>query len=67
MMDRVLKHGVGYDLIVIKTTTRRDGQLILGIRCQTCQKVSFHPQDVEQRYCSKCKVFHEESLLSHEA
>jgi len=59
----VLKHGVGYDLIV----NRETGRLVLGIRCHTCQRISYHPKDVEQRYCGACHVFHEDGLLSHEA
>jgi hypothetical protein len=52
----VLKHGVGYDLIV----NRETGRLVVGIRCQTCGLVSYHPKDVSERYCGKCKTFHEE-------
>lgn len=63
LRDRVLKHGVGYDLIVRPEETR----LVLAIRCQTCQRVSFHPKDITERYCGACHVFHEDRLLSHEA
>jgi hypothetical protein len=53
----VLKHGLGYDLIVVEDRSR----LVLGIRCQTCRRISFHPTDVQQRYCGACRVFHEEA------
>jgi hypothetical protein len=51
----VLKHGIGYDLIVVTERSR----LVLGIRCHTCARVSFHPRDVQERYCGGCHVFHE--------
>lgn len=54
----VLKHGVGYDLVVHRETKR----LVLGIRCHTCQRVSYHPQDVEQRYCGACHRFHNDGI-----
>jgi len=60
--DTVLKHGIGYDLIVHDEGTR----LVLAIRCQTCQRVSFHPKDIHERYCGQCHVFHEDRLCSHE-
>lgn len=69
----VLKHGVGYDIVVIEEPSRHHGSdppesvLVLGIRCHTCKRVSFHPKDISERYCGACKVFHEEHLLSHEA
>lgn len=59
----VLKHGIGYDLVVHRET----GRLVIGIRCHTCGRVSYHPKDVDERYCGACHVFHEEHLLSHEA
>jgi hypothetical protein len=31
-----------------------------GIRCMTCGLVSWNPEDVAERYCGNCKVFHEE-------
>jgi len=61
----VLKHGIGYDLIVVEDRSRHVGLdpvpavLILGIRCHACRKVSYHPKDVTERYCGACHVFHE--------
>jgi len=63
MKTTVLKHGIGYDLVVVEERSR----LVLGIRCHRCQRVSYHPNDVTERYCGWCHVFHEASLLSHEA
>lgn len=31
-----------------------------GIRCLHCRRVSFNQNDVEQRYCGACHVFHEQ-------
>ena len=28
------------------------------IRCVTCGLPSFHPKDIEHKYCGKCGVFH---------
>jgi hypothetical protein len=53
----VLKHGIGYDLIVAEVGSR----LVLGIRCHVCSCVSFHPKDVTERYCGACKFFHEDT------
>jgi len=60
--DSVLKHGVGYDLIVRAV----DHRLHLGIRCHTCKLVSFLPKDVIERFCGCCYRFHEDGLLAHE-
>lgn len=29
------------------------------IKCLACNRVSFHPQDVKERYCGRCHKFHE--------
>jgi len=31
-----------------------------GIMCLTCGLTSWHPQDVEHRYCGRCQVFHDD-------
>jgi hypothetical protein len=46
-----------YDLIIIDNGPR----LVMGIRCHACQSTSFHPKDVEERYCGACHVFHEDA------
>lgn len=53
----VLKYGRGYDLVVRQTP----GRLVLGIRCHTCARISYHPRDVTERYCGHCHVFHEDA------
>lgn len=63
MRPTVLKYGVGYDLVVVADQEK----LRLAIRCHTCRRISFNPTDVYERYCGACHVFHEDSLLSHEA
>ena len=32
------------------------------IRCLTCNSKSFHPMDIEQRFCSFCKQYHAEDV-----
>lgn len=59
----VLKHGVGYDLVIAREALR----LILGIRCHTCQRVSYNHKDISERYCGACHMFHEERLLEQQA
>jgi uncharacterized OB-fold protein len=58
----VLKHGLGYDLLAVEQQKR----IVIGIRCHTCGQTSFHPKDINERYCGACHVFHEDGLLSHE-
>jgi hypothetical protein len=33
-----------------------------GILCMTCGRASWHLEDVRQRYCGNCHVFHEDNL-----
>jgi hypothetical protein len=61
--ERVLKYGPGYHLVTVEEAAR----LVLGIRCLACQRVSFCPTDISERYCGHCHVFHEDGLLRHEA
>lgn len=37
-----------------------------GIRCNTCGKTSWHPEDVQRRYCGYCHVWHELEALREE-
>jgi ribosomal protein L37E len=30
-----------------------------SIRCRLCGRESFHPDDVKERYCAFCHVFHQ--------
>ena len=59
----VLKHGIGYDLVVNVET----GRVVLGIRCHTCRRVSYHPKDITERYCGACHKFFEDRLLEQQA
>lgn len=58
----VLKHGIGYDLV----TAEQRKRVVIGIRCHTCQRISYHPKDVTERYCGHCHVFHQD-VRSEEA
>jgi uncharacterized OB-fold protein len=66
MEPGVLKHGVGYDLVVTKVALARSRsephreRLHMGIRCHTCGRTSYQPRDVEERYCGACHKFHDE-------
>jgi len=31
-----------------------------SIKCLACGLTSYHPEDVRNRYCGKCHVFHED-------
>jgi ribosomal protein L37E len=37
----------------------RDGSV--AIHCFQCGRISFHPQDVENAYCSWCDKFHDQT------
>lgn len=68
----VLKYGTGYKLIAMEEQSQHVGLdpvpmiLVVGILCNKCGKISFHPKDIQERYCGNCHKFHEENLLSHE-
>ncbi len=34
-----------------------------AIQCLRCGLVSYHPKDVEHRYCGRCHIFHEEIAM----
>ena len=34
-------------------------KVLKGIKCKTCGKTSWHPQDVKNIYCASCAMFHE--------
>lgn len=36
------------------------------ILCLECNRKSFHPQDVAERYCGRCRRFHDEPLRDAE-
>lgn len=35
-----------------------------SITCHVCGMTSHHPMDVQNKFCAKCHVFHEERWLS---
>jgi len=41
---------------------RTDAKAVGGqaITCHICHLTSYHPKDVENRYCGHCHVFHED-------
>jgi uncharacterized OB-fold protein len=64
----ILKSGTGYDIVAVETTWP-GGQTyrVIGIRCHTCQRVSYAPEDIVERYCGQCLVFHEAHLFLPES
>lgn len=46
-----------YELVVGKALHRPRG--FLGIRCLKCGMTSYHPKDIEYRYCAKCGEYHD--------
>lgn len=34
-----------------------------AIKCLVCERVSYHPNDIAQRYCPFCHRFHEDQDL----
>lgn len=36
------------------------------IHCLRCDRTSYHPTDVEQRYCGACKTFHQPDFVQRE-
>lgn len=35
-----------------------------SIACPRCGKTSHHPQDIAQRYCGFCHIFHDDEVTS---
>jgi hypothetical protein len=35
-----------------------------GIQCLLCGLTSWHPMDVQERYCGRCHIFHEDVTLA---
>ena len=38
-----------------------------AIRCLICGKTSYHPKDIEHRYCGFCRRFHAETSINSRA
>jgi len=34
------------------------GRELTGIKCFSCQRTSWHPEDVKNKYCASCHFFH---------
>lgn len=49
----VTAHGATYDLVI------DDESGAAGIFCKLCLLVSYHPQDIAQKYCGHCHRWHE--------
>lgn len=55
--------GVEYLRATLKggfTIEEREG--VKGIRCERCKFISFHPKDVDEKYCANCNIFHIDTL-----
>ena len=37
-----------------------------AIKCLRCESVSYHPQDVQFKFCARCQIFHEDENLREE-
>ena len=42
--------------VTFELVTDRDSP---GIKCLRCERTSFHPKDIEHRYCGYCCEFHD--------
>lgn len=49
-----LEHGPTFVIV------RGEWEGIHGIKCLRCGRTSWHPKDVEHRYCAHCGRFHQE-------
>ena len=38
-----------------------------GIQCLLCGLTSWHPMDVQEHYCGRCHIFHEDVTLAKAA
>lgn len=34
-----------------------------AIKCLTCGRTSWHPEDVKNKYCGNCREFHEDGYI----
>ena len=50
-----IEYGETYNLVV-------DPEGLAAIECKLCGRLSYHPQDIANRYCGCCHKFHEEGL-----
>lgn len=65
---RMMKDAVGFYVVENKKAYQicevegKDGAKIRGIHCKTCGMVSFHPDNIKNKYCGNCKRFHDEAI-----
>lgn len=58
-MPYEIDHSLTYKLVY-----QDSGGVAVAIRCKGCGLVSHHPDDVAQRYCAFCHVFHNDIPVS---
>ncbi len=46
-----------------KTYIIYEGSGRKAIFCTRCEVLSWHPRDVEEKYCPKCHIFHEDEAV----
>lgn len=65
---RMMKDAVGFHVVENKKAYQicliegADGEELRGIHCKTCGMISFHPDDIKNKYCGHCKRFHDEAI-----
>jgi len=47
----VTREGPTFDIL-------RDGEGHIAIQCRVCLRISYNPNDLEQKYCGSCHRFH---------
>lgn len=50
--NEVFNHKKTYEIIY------DNGQNQIGIKCLKCSLTSYSVDDIQHRYCAKCKIFH---------
>lgn len=48
------------ELLELHTYLIREGHDTRSITCLHCGLTSYHPQDMENKYCGKCHIFHDD-------
>jgi ribosomal protein S27AE len=59
LLMKFLIHLLGHKTCTGYAISLTDGE-VLAITCLTCGRTSFNSNDVENKYCGHCHVFHEE-------
>lgn len=50
--------GKTYELV--QSPAKAGSHALEGFKCLKCRRTSYHPRDVEHRYCGNCHVFHDD-------